>query len=178
MSLSKIAVIGAGTMGNGIAQVSAAAGFEVLMIDVSEAALDRGLAIVELEPRSAGEKGKLDERGARPAALAPDPRQRSNMRNSPRHGSRHRGRNRESRHQAAHHDVRPTQIIRHDAVLATNTSSISITALAAATVRPERCGRHAFFQSRCRLMGLVELIRGLLTTSDATQKRRPPSSSG
>jgi 3-hydroxybutyryl-CoA dehydrogenase len=61
------------------------------------------------------------------------------------------------------------QIMRRDAVLATNTSSISITALAAATAHPERfVGMHFF--NPVPLMGLVELIRGLLT-SEATQKR-------
>ena len=119
-----------------------------------------------LEPRSAGEEGEAHGGGrARPRSADPrhDPVRRARAQ-----GSRHRGRNRESRHQAANH-AQVDQIIAPHAVLATNTSSISITALAAATARPERfIGMHFF--NPVPLMGLVELIRGLLT-SEATQSR-------
>ena len=166
MSLSKIGVIGAGLMGNGIAQVSAAAGCDVIMVDVSDAAVERGLAMVTSSLDRLVKKEKLTA-ADRTAALG-----------------RIRGTTQYAELEpmdlvieAATENLdikrrimtQADQIIRHDAVLATNTSSISITALAAATVHPERfIGMHFF--NPVPLMGLVELIRGLLT-SEATQKR-------
>jgi 3-hydroxybutyryl-CoA dehydrogenase len=166
MSLSKIGVIGAGLMGNGIAQVSAAAGCDVIMVDVSDAAVERGLAMVTSSLDRLVKKEKLTA-ADRTAALG-----------------RIRGTTQFAELEpmdlvieAATENLdikrrimtQADQIIRRDAVLATNTSSISITALAAATVHPERfIGMHFF--NPVPLMGLVELIRGLLT-SEATQKR-------
>src|SRR6202046_1603976 len=63
MSLSKIGVIGAGLMGNGIAQVSAAAGCDVVMVDVTDAAVERGLAMVSSSLDRLGEKEKLTAGG-------------------------------------------------------------------------------------------------------------------
>jgi len=164
MGLSKIGVIGAGLMGNGIAQVSAVAGCEVVMVDVSEGALERGLETVASSLERLVKKEKLTS-AARTAAL---------------------GRIHGTTQYAAlepmdlvieaateNLDIKrriltqADQILRDEAVLASNTSSISITALAAATARPERfIGMHFF--NPVPLMALVELIRGLLT-SDATQ---------
>jgi 3-hydroxybutyryl-CoA dehydrogenase len=162
MSLSKIGVIGAGTMGNGIAQVSAAAGLEVVMVDVSDAAVERGLAAVASSLDRLVKKEKLTA-ADRSAALA-----------------RIRG----TTHYA---ELKPMDLVieaatenldikrrimqqadqnmGETALLATNTSSISITALAAATSRPERfIGMHFF--NPVPLMALVELIRGLLTADE------------
>jgi 3-hydroxybutyryl-CoA dehydrogenase len=164
MSLSKIAVIGAGTMGNGIAQVSAAAGLDVLMVDVSEAALDRGFAaigasldrLVKKDKLSAAERalvrsrisGSIDYAELAAADLVIEA------------ATENLDIKRRIMQQA-------DAAMRRDAVLATNTSSISITALAAATTRPERViGMHFF--NPVPVMALVELIRGLLT-SEATQ---------
>ncbi len=164
--MSKIGVIGAGLMGNGIAQMSAVAGCDVVMVDVSDGALERGLETVASSLERLVKKEKLTA-AARTAAL---------------------GRIHGTTHYAAlepmdlvieaateNLDIKrrimtqADQILRHDAVLASNTSSISITALAAATARPERfIGMHFF--NPVPLMALVELIRGLLT-SDATQAR-------
>jgi 3-hydroxybutyryl-CoA dehydrogenase len=166
MSLSKIGVIGAGLMGNGIVQVSAAAGCDVVMVDVSDAALERGLAMLTSSLDRLVKKEKLTA-ADRSAAL---------------------GRIRATTQYAElepmdlvieaateNLDIKrrimsqADQVMRHDAVLATNTSSISITALAAATAHPARfIGMHFF--NPVPLMGLVELIRGLLT-SEATQNR-------
>ncbi|MGA2341595.1 MAG: 3-hydroxybutyryl-CoA dehydrogenase [Steroidobacteraceae bacterium] len=166
MSLSKIGVIGAGLMGNGIAQVSAVAGCDVVMVDVSDGAVERGLETVASSLERLVKKEKLTA-AARTAAL---------------------GRIHGTTHYAAlepmdlvieaateNLDIKrrimtqADQILRHEAVLASNTSSISITALAAATAHPERfIGMHFF--NPVPLMALVELIRGLLT-SDATQVR-------
>lgn len=166
MNLSKIGVIGAGTMGNGIAQVSAAAGLEVVMVDVSQAALDRGLAAIG---------GSLDRLVKKQKLSADDQAAvRSRIRGSTQY-----------RDLAAADLVieaatenpevkrgimrQADEIMRPEAILATNTSSISITALAAATTRADRVvGMHFF--NPVPVMALVELIRGLLT-SEATHAR-------
>ena len=166
MSLSKIGVIGAGLMGNGIAQVSAAAGCDVVMVDVSDAVVERGLAMVSSSLDRLVKKEKLTA-ADRAAALARIRATTQYAELEPMDlvieaATENLDIKRRIMTQAG-------QIMRHDAVLATNTSSISITALAAATAHPERfIGMHFF--NPVPLMGLVELIRGLLT-SEATQKR-------
>jgi len=63
--IKTIGVVGAGTMGSGIAQVAAASGFNVILRDVSEAALDRGFKIIERSLGKLTKKGKLTEEGAK-----------------------------------------------------------------------------------------------------------------
>jgi 3-hydroxybutyryl-CoA dehydrogenase len=164
MSVSKIGVIGAGTMGNGIAQVSAAAGLEVVMVDVSEAAVARGVAAIGTSLERLVKKEKIA--AAEAAAV------RARIRGSTQYADLASA---DLVIEAATENLdikrkimkQADELIRPDAVLATNTSSISITALAAATSRPERfIGVHFF--NPVPLMGLVEVIRGLLT-DDATQ---------
>jgi 3-hydroxybutyryl-CoA dehydrogenase len=164
MSLSKIAVIGAGTMGNGIAQVSAAAGLDVLMLDVSEAAVDRGLAAIATSLDRLVKKDKLSAQDS--AGV------RARIRGSTQYADLGAA---DLVIEAATENLeikrkimkQADEIMRPEALLATNTSSISITALAAATRLPERfIGMHFF--NPVPLMALVELIRGLLT-SDETQ---------
>jgi 3-hydroxybutyryl-CoA dehydrogenase len=165
-TLDKIGVIGAGTMGNGIAQVSAAAGLQVVMIDVSDAAVQRGMAAVGTSLDRLVKKEKLSA-ADRAATLG-----------------RIRGSTQYSdlgtvdlviEAATENLDVKrrimkqADEIMRPDAVLASNTSSISITALAAATSHAERfIGMHFF--NPVPLMALVELIRGLLT-DDETHAR-------
>ena len=162
MNLLKIGVIGAGTMGNGIAQVCAAAGLEVVMVDVSQAALDRGLAAIG---------GSLDRLVKKQKLSANDQAAvRSRIRGSTQY-----------RDLAAADLVieaatenpevkrgimrQADEIMRPEAILATNTSSISITALATATTRADRVvGMHFF--NPVPVMALVELIRGLLTSEE------------
>ncbi len=162
MNLSKIGVIGAGTMGNGIAQVSAAAGLEVVMVDVSQAALDRGLAAIGGSLDRLVKKQKLSADGQ--AAV------RSRIRGSTQYrdlaaadlvieaATENPEVKRKIMRQA-------DEIMRPEAILATNTSSISITAIAAATTRADRVvGMHFF--NPVPVMALVELIRGLLTSEE------------
>jgi 3-hydroxybutyryl-CoA dehydrogenase len=162
MNLSKIGIIGAGTMGNGIAQVSAAAGLNVIMVDVSDAAVDRGLSAIgaSLDRLVKKEKLKAEESAAARARI--------------------RGTTQYAELAAAdlvieaateNLDVKrrimkqADDIMNPGAILATNTSSLSITALAAATSRPDRfIGMHFF--NPPALMALVELIRGLMTTDE------------
>jgi 3-hydroxybutyryl-CoA dehydrogenase len=164
MSLSKIGVIGAGTMGNGIAQVSAAAGLDVLMVDVSEAALDRGLAALNSSLERLVKKGKLES--------AERDLVRARVRGSVHYAELASAdlvieaatENLDIKRRIMHE---ADAAMRKEAILATNTSSLSITALAAATARADRVvGMHFF--NPVPLMALVELIRGQ-RTSDETQ---------
>jgi 3-hydroxybutyryl-CoA dehydrogenase len=161
-----IGVIGAGTMGNGIAQVSAAAGLEVVMIDVSDAAVQRGIAAVGTSLDRLVKKEKLSA-ADRSATLG-------RIRGSTRYSDLA---TMDLVIEAATENLdikrrimkEAHEVMRPEAILATNTSSISITALAAATSRVERfIGMHFF--NPVPLMALVELIRGLLT-SDETHAR-------
>ena len=164
MSLSKIGVIGAGLMGNGIAQVSAAAGLDVVMVDVSDAAVARGMAAIGTSLDRLVKKEKIS---AADAAVV-----RGRIHGTTRYADLAAAQlvieaateNLEIKRKIMQ---QADEILRPDTVLASNTSSISITALAAATTKPERfIGMHFF--NPVPLMALVEVIRGLLT-SDAAQ---------
>ncbi len=164
MQISTVGVIGAGTMGNGIAQVSAAAGLSVIMVDVAQPAVDRGIAAIGTSVDRLVKKEKLSVEDA--AAL------RARIRGTTEYADLVWA---DLVIEAATENLdvkrrimkQADEIIAPHAVLATNTSSISITALAASIARPERfIGMHFF--NPVPVMGLVELIRGLLT-SDATQ---------
>ena len=163
MSISRIGVIGAGTMGNGIAQACAVCGIDVTMVDVAQPAVDRGLKAVAGSLERLVKKDKLSE-ADRDAALARI------------HGSTSYDDLKdlplviEAATENMDLKVRILQqldaLLGPDAIVATNTSSISITKLAAATKRPDRfIGMHFF--NPVPMMALVEIIRGL-QTSDAT----------
>ncbi|MFL6622477.1 MAG: 3-hydroxybutyryl-CoA dehydrogenase [Sulfurifustis sp.] len=163
MSTKKVGVVGAGTMGNGIAQVCAGVGIPVVMLDINEAALQRGLATITQSLDRLVKKGKLSE--------------------ADKHGTLSR-----IQCSLAHKDLADADIVVEAAtenrelklkllkqldetlapngIIASNTSSISITQLAAATKRADRfIGLHFF--NPVPVMALVELIRGV-QTSDAT----------
>ena len=164
--MSKVAVIGAGTMGNGIAHVFAQHDWDVSLIEVSRPALDKGLATIRANLERQVKKGTLSaEQTAQVLARI--------------HAA-------ESLDAAAEAELvveaaseRPElkfeifrgldQRCRPDAILASNTSSISITAIAAQTERPAQViGMH--FMNPVPVMQLVEVIRGH-ATSDATTAR-------
>ena len=163
MAFRKIGVVGAGTMGNGIAQAFAQAGFDVVMSDVAQAALDRALAtisgsydrLIKKEKMTAEQKAAALSRIRTATDLAA-------LKDS------------DLIIEAATENLdlklkifrQIDELAKADAVIASNTSSISITRLAAATKRPDKViGMHFF--NPVPLMALVELIRGL-QTSDAT----------
>lgn len=159
----EIAVIGAGQMGNGIAHVAAASGFPVTMIDVSSDALARGRATIEKNLARQVQKGTMDD-SARTAALG----------RISTAGGLDAARDAALVVEAATENTelkfrifhQLDQIARPDAILASNTSSISITEIAAHTRRPAQViGMH--FMNPVPVMKLVEIIRGL-ATSDAT----------
>ena len=166
MSGQTIGVIGAGTMGNGIAQVCAMAGLDVTLVDVSDAAVARGLATLGNSLERLVKKDKLTA-AASAAALA---RVRGTTDYAALAGA-------DLVIEAATENLalklrilqQLADVVRVDAVIATNTSSISITQLAAAVKAPERfVGMHFF--NPVPLMALVEVIGGL-QTSDATRER-------
>ncbi|MFT5681833.1 MAG: 3-hydroxybutyryl-CoA dehydrogenase [Myxococcota bacterium] len=161
--IDTIGVIGAGQMGNGIAHVAAFAGYQVVLNDISDAALQRAKATIEKNLARQLKKGRITEDQA-DAALG---RLSFSVDQAPL-------RDAQLLIEAATENVELKYRIFEglckaaspDALLATNTSSISITAIAAHTDRPERLmGMH--FMNPVPVMKLVELIRGMATT-DAT----------
>ncbi len=163
MTIKTVGVVGAGTMGNGIAQVFAQAGFAVRLVDLAPPMLDRARRAIEVSLGKFVEKGKLTAShrddalgrltlGTELAILADtDYVVEAIVENL---------------------DAKRTlfqtldQITRPETILATNTSSISITAIGAATKRPDNVlGMH--FMNPVPLMTLVELIRGQATSDDS-----------
>ena len=165
MPVRTIGIIGAGTMGSGIAQVAAIKGLDVVLVDNSEAALEKGLANVtrNLDRLVAKEKLTATDKGVAIKRIT-----RSVGYNSLRSADL-------VIEAATENPALKTtilrqidQLVRPDAIIATNTSSISITRLASEIGRPERfIGLHFF--NPVPVMPLVEVVRGL-QTSDATHE--------
>jgi 3-hydroxybutyryl-CoA dehydrogenase len=162
-TIRNVGVIGAGTMGNGIAQACAVAGIGALMVDVAEAALAKGVAAVGASLERLVKKDKLSV-ADRDAALA---RVRTSTDYVALSGVDLVIEAATENPSVKFEILRKADgIARPEVILATNTSSISITQLAAVTKRPDRCvGLHFF--NPVPMMALVEVIRGL-QTSDAT----------
>lgn len=163
MTIQTVGVVGAGTMGNGIAQTAAVAGFKVVMIDVNDAALARGVATLTASLERLVSKDKLDA-ATRDAALARIGTSTDYQRLSAADIVI------ETATENVDLKIRILKqieaVARPEAIIATNTSSISITALGATLADPARfIGMHFF--NPVPLMPLVEIIRGL-QTSDAT----------
>src|SRR5262245_54833767 len=161
--IETVGIIGAGTMGNGIAQVCAAAGLKVVMVDINEAAVARGLATVGGSLERLVKKEKMT--GAdREAALARITATADKGKLTACDLVIEAATENEALKIKILKDLCAT--LQPRALVATNTSSISITKLAAATDRPDRfIGMHFF--NPVPMMALLELIRGL-QTSDAT----------
>ncbi|TBH21679.1 3-hydroxybutyryl-CoA dehydrogenase [Thermus thermamylovorans] len=160
MEIRTIGVVGAGQMGSGIAQVAAQAGYQVVLVDVAESFLERGLSAIRRSLGKFLEKGKLTQEAHDEAlgrirtslvlgdlgeadliveAIVEDEGEKRRL------------------------FERLGSLAKPEAILATNTSSIPITALARHSGRPERfIGMHFF--NPVPLMGLVEVIRGELTS--------------
>lgn len=164
--IQTVGIIGAGTMGNGIAQVCAAAGLSVVMVDISEAAVNRGLSTVggSLERLVNKEKMSAADREATLKRIT---------------GTTDRAKLSDCDlviEAATENEELKVRILKDlcatlspRTLVATNTSSISITKLAAATDRPDRfIGMHFF--NPVPVMALLELIRGLQTSDDTHAK--------
>lgn len=163
MTIKTLGVIGAGTMGNGIAQTAAVSGFDVILVDVAETALVKATATIGSSLERLVAKGKVDP-ATRDAALARIETSTDYQRLA----------GVDLVIEAATENLElKTRILRQietivpaSTVIASNTSSISITALAATLEAPARfIGMHFF--NPVPLLPLVEIIRGL-QTSDAT----------
>jgi 3-hydroxybutyryl-CoA dehydrogenase len=157
-----VGVIGAGTMGNGIAQVCAAAGLQVVMTDISETAVQRGLATVGSSLERLVKKEKMsaaDREAALGRIIGTTDRAKLSACDLVIEA-------------ATENEELKLKILKElgavlnpRALIATNTSSISITKLATATDRPDRfIGMHFF--NPVPVMALLELIRGLQTSDD------------
>jgi len=164
METSRITVVGAGTMGNGIAHVFAQYGFPVVLNDVKQEFLDRALKTIAQN---------LD-RQVKKGTLSPDQKDATLKRIQPALSLQEASRNADLVVEAATEDPETKMTIfkaldvaaPSTAVLATNTSSISITEIAAVTRRPERViGMH--FMNPVPVMKLVEIIRGLSTSDES-----------
>jgi 3-hydroxybutyryl-CoA dehydrogenase len=162
----KIAVVGSGQMGNGIAHVFAMAGFDVTMIDVARGALDRARATIEKNLGRQVEK-KIIDASARDAALSRISTNESLA------GAADAALIVEAATERA--ELKFTlfadldRIANPSAILASNTSSISITELGARTKRPAQViGMH--FMNPVPVMQLVEVIRGLATSNETTAR--------
>ena len=165
MVIERIAVLGAGQMGNGIAQVAACAGYDVVMIDIKQDYVDKGLAAIEHSLNRVVSKGRMtqDEADASLAKVSIST----------------------AKSAAADADLvveaipeipelkfstfaELDEICKPSAILASNTSSISIDAIAAATSRPNLViGMH--FMNPVPIMKLVEIINGSQTDAEVTK---------
>jgi 3-hydroxybutyryl-CoA dehydrogenase len=162
MEIRKVGVIGAGTMGNGIAHVFAACGYQVVMVDVDQKFLDKAVATVKKNLGRLVEKAKLTQEAADATT--------ANIKTS-----------------LSYDDLKDCQLVVEAAlekievkrdifakcdklcppetILASNTSTISITEIAAATKRPSKViGMH--FMNPVPLMTLVEVVKGLATDAE------------
>jgi 3-hydroxybutyryl-CoA dehydrogenase len=165
MTIKTVGVVGAGTMGSGIAQVLAQSGFTVQLADVAQPMLDRARRSIEGSLGKFVEKGRLSA-ADRDAAIA-------RITTSP---ALDRLVDSDYVIEAIVEDVDAKRallsaldaLVKPGVILASNTSSISITTLGAATGRPDRVlGMH--FMNPVPLMPLVEMVRGQATSSEAMQ---------
>lgn len=157
-----VGVVGAGQMGNGIAHVFAAAGYDVILNDVDRARIDAALATIENNLARQTDKGRLSEADAKaalarikPAAAIADLAECDLVVEAA------------TENQAVKKEIfaELSKVLKKDALMASNTSSISITGLAAGTDRPDRfIGLH--FMNPAPVMKLVEVIRGIATSKD------------
>ena len=169
MEVERVAVVGAGTMGRGIAHAASLGGFRVTLQDVGSGMLESALEEIQKEMQKAVERDRLDE------------------------GEMHEGLERIAITESLEEAVEEADLVieavpeemelkleifgRLDklcperAVLATNTSTMSPTEIAAATSRPERCIAMHFFNPAHK-MKLVELVRGLETTDETVETAR------
>jgi len=161
MAEKKIGVIGAGTMGTGIAQVAATAGFEVMLNDVAEDLLQKSMKAVDKSLTKFQEKGKIEEDKEKIISRIKTTSRLSDLKQA------------NFVVEAVFEDFEVKKqvlteldkLLDPSVILTSNTSSISITRLAALTSRPDRfMGMH--FMNPVPLMILVELIKGIATSQE------------
>ncbi len=161
--MNKIGIIGAGQMGGGIAHVCALAGYDVQLLDMTQELLDKALAGIDRNISRQVSKGKVSE-ADKTAALT----RIATGTDYAAFGDCDLVIEAATENEEIKREIFKTLIphLREDALIATNTSSISITRLAATTDRPERfIGMH--FMNPVPVMQLVEIIRGIATGNEA-----------
>lgn len=163
MSITTVGIVGAGTMGNGIAQACAVSGINVVMVDIAQPAVDKGLATVGKSLDRLLQKEKITE-ADKAAALG---RIKGSTSYDDLKGAQLVIEAATENHELKNKILKQLDdLLAPEVIIATNTSSISITQLAAVTKRAEKfVGMHFF--NPVPMMALVEIIRGL-QTSDAT----------
>jgi len=165
MDIKKIGIIGAGTMGTGIAQVAATSGFEVILSDIGDDLLQRSLKIMDKSLSKLSEKGKIEEDKEAILGRVKTTTTLSDLNSV------------DFAVEAVFEDFEVKmnvlqeldKLLAPEVILTTNTSSISITRLAALTERPSKfMGMH--FMNPVPLMALVELIKGIATSTDTSEQ--------
>jgi 3-hydroxybutyryl-CoA dehydrogenase len=163
MEVKTVAVIGAGTMGNGIAQVFAQSGFTVRLVDVGQPMLDRARSAIEKRLARFVEKGRLAAADRDAALKRLTTTTTLDQLTDVDYVVEAIVENAEAK---AALFASLDAIVKPEAILASNTSSISITRIGAATKRPDRVlGMH--FMNPVPLMSLVEMIRGQATSDES-----------
>ncbi len=163
MNIRKVGVLGAGAMGNGIAQLAAQIGCDVILRDIKDEFVDRGIKNIDKFLSRSVEKGKIeaDEKDAILGRIT-GTTDMSQLKDS------------DFVVEAVIEDLdlkktvfkELDELCRPEVILATNTSSMSLTEIASATNRPDKvCGMHFF--NPAPLMKLVEVIRGFSTSDEA-----------
>ncbi|OJH41843.1 3-hydroxyacyl-CoA dehydrogenase family protein [Cystobacter ferrugineus] len=168
MATEHIVVVGAGQMGSGIAQVALQAGLRVTLVDVSKEGLAKGADRIRAGLKKLAEKGKLDEARLQAAYANLATAERATEVQGVDFAVEAVTENEELKRRIF---VELDSVVKPGGILATNTSSISITRIAAATKRPENViGMH--FMNPVPLMQLVEIIRGAATSEETYQTTR------
>ena len=168
MEIKTVGVIGAGTMGNGIAHVFARSGYNVVLVEAQQAALDRGLQAISknLEREVAKQKISAQDRDAALNRIEPVLDRRALSRCD---FVVEAAFEKFEVKQEIFRDL--DQICRPEVILSSNTSSISITKIAAQTKRPDKViGMHFF--NPVPMMKLVEVIRGIATSDETFNSTR------
>jgi 3-hydroxybutyryl-CoA dehydrogenase len=164
MKIENIVVVGAGTMGNGIAQTAAVSGYQVTMTDIDEAILEKALGIISKSVEKLAQKEVIDEKQKKAALDIHTATDLEAVKNA------------DLVVEAATENPELKLSLFKDldklappeAILASNTSSISLTKIGAATQRPDKViGMHFF--NPVPLMKLLEVVRGLATSDETTE---------
>jgi 3-hydroxybutyryl-CoA dehydrogenase len=165
--IQNIGIVGAGQMGNGIAHVAALAGYDVKMVDISRDQLDKAVAIITKNLNRQASKGKISEAdvAATLARISTDTAMEFSECDLVIEAA--------TENEAVKRDIfaKICPSLKPEAILCTNTSSISVTRLGAATDRPGKfMGMH--FMNPVPVMKLVELIRGIATDEETFKEIR------